>query len=127
MTSICFLFLTGLFAAAYDDKMEWLIVKGVASDRDLSQPVSDDWKYFASTMAASLVANILSNPIVFKEWPHHNQGKCFFFLCFFLLEIKKKVCTSGEASHLSESKRSCSVICYYVTFLHVCIQYVSSC
>ena len=74
--------MTGLFAAAYDDKMEWLIVKGVASDRDLSQSVSDDWKYFASTMAASLVANILSNPIVFKEWPHHNQGKCFFFFCW---------------------------------------------
>ena len=77
MTSTCFLFLTGLFAAAHDDQMEWLIVKGVASDRDLSQSVSDDWKYFASAMAASLVANILSNPIVFKEWPHHNQGKCY--------------------------------------------------
>ena len=71
--------MTGLFAAAYDDKMEWLIVKGVASDRDLSQSVNDDWKSFASTMAASLVANILSNPIVFKEWPHHNQGKWVFF------------------------------------------------
>ena len=72
-------------------------MKGVASDRDLSQSVSDEWKYFASTMAASLVANILSNPIVFKEWPHHNQGKWFFFLVFFFFCWKlKKRCVLQE-------------------------------
>lgn len=69
--------MAGIFAAAYDDKMEWLIVKGVASYRDLSQFLSDAWESFASTMAASLVANILSNPVVFREWPHFKRGKCF--------------------------------------------------
>ena len=68
--------MTGIFAAAYDDKMEWLMVKGVASYRDLSQFLSDDWESFASTMAASVVANILSNPVIFQEWPHYNRGRC---------------------------------------------------
>ena len=67
MNSTCFLFITGLFAAAYDDKVEWIIVKGVASNRGLSQSVSDDRKSFASTMAASLVANILSDAIIFQD------------------------------------------------------------
>ena len=66
--------MTDIFAAAYDGKMEWLIVQGVASGRDLSQSVSDDWKSFASTMAASLVAH-LCDPYVFQEWPHCNQGR----------------------------------------------------
>ena len=69
--------MTDIFAAAYDSKMEWLRVEGVASDSDLSQSVSDDWKSFASTMAASLVAHILCDPYVFQEWPHCNQGQCY--------------------------------------------------
>ena len=68
--------MTDIFAAAYDGKMEWLIVEGVASDGVLSQSVSDDWKSFASTMAASLVANILCDPYVFEGWPHCYQGQC---------------------------------------------------
>ena len=69
--------MTDIFAAAHDGKMEWLLVEGVASDRGLSQSVSDDWKSFASTMAASLVANILCDPYVFQGWPHCNQGQCY--------------------------------------------------
>ena len=70
------LLMTDIFAAAYDGKVEWLIVEGVASDGVHSQSVSDDWKSFASTMAASLVANILCDPSVFKRWPHCFQGQC---------------------------------------------------
>ena len=77
MNSTCFLFIAGLFAAAHDDKVEWLIVKGVASYTGLSQSVSDDRKSFASIMAASLVANILSDAIVFQDWPGCNQGKFY--------------------------------------------------
>ena len=69
--------IAGIFAAAYDDKVEWVIAKGVASYReDHSQSSSDEWFSFGSTMAASLVANILSDPFVFQGWAHCNQGKC---------------------------------------------------
>ena len=75
--SVSFSSLTGIFAAAYDVNVEWLIVKGFASDSGLSQSSVDDWKSFASTMAASLVANILSDSAIFQEWPHCSQGKCY--------------------------------------------------
>ena len=68
--------ISGLYAVAYDDKVEWVIVKGVASFGDPTQPSSGDWKAFASTMAASVVANILNDPHVFQGWPHYSQGKC---------------------------------------------------
>ena len=71
--------MSDVFAAAHDGKMEWLLVEGVASDRGLIQFVSDDWKSFASTMAASLVANILCDPYVFQGWPHYNQGQCYIW------------------------------------------------
>ena len=69
--------MTDIFAAAHDGKMEWLLVEGVASDRVGSQSVSNDWNSFASTMAASLVANILCDPYVFQGWPRCNQGQCY--------------------------------------------------
>ena len=53
-----------------------MIVKGVASFGDLTQPSSGDWMAFASTMAASVVANILNDPRVFLGWPHYSQGNC---------------------------------------------------
>ena len=66
--------ISGFFAEAYDGELEWGIVKGVASFGEQSS--SGDWVSFASAMAASVVANILSEPIVFREWPHYRQGKC---------------------------------------------------
>ena len=70
------LFLTsGVYAAAYDANIEWLIVKGVASYFHQSQSATDKWKSFASAMAASVVAKMLNDPTVFQEWPHYNQGK----------------------------------------------------
>ncbi|XP_068749066.1 death domain-containing ATP nucleosidase-like [Montipora capricornis] len=65
----------GVFAAAYDEKVEWVIVKSVASFVNQTQPSSSEWMSFASTMAASVVAKIISDPAVFKDWPHCNQGK----------------------------------------------------
>ena len=64
---------TGVFAAAHDLKTEWVVVKGIRNYADSSQLAKDEWVVFASVMAASVVANILSNPIVFKEWPNY-QG-----------------------------------------------------
>ena len=70
------LFLTsGVYAAAYDADIDWVIVKGVASYFHQSQSGTSEWMSFASAMAASVVAKILNDPAVFREWPHCNQGK----------------------------------------------------
>ncbi|XP_068733206.1 NLR family CARD domain-containing protein 4-like isoform X2 [Montipora capricornis] len=63
----------GVFAAAYDEKVEWVVVKGVASFVNQTQLSRSEWMSFASTMAASVVANMLNDPVVFQEWPHCNQ------------------------------------------------------
>ncbi|XP_068673041.1 NLR family CARD domain-containing protein 3-like isoform X3 [Montipora foliosa] len=64
----------GVFAAAYDEKVEWVVVKGVASFVNQTQLSRSEWMSFASTMAASVVAKMLNDPVVFQEWPHCNQG-----------------------------------------------------
>ncbi|XP_044167311.1 uncharacterized protein LOC122951348, partial [Acropora millepora] len=64
----------GVFAAAYDEKVEWVVVKGVARFVDETQLSRSEWMSFASTMAASVVAKMLNDPVVFQEWPHCNQG-----------------------------------------------------
>ena len=66
--------LTGLFAAARDMNIEWVIVKGISHFSDDSNTSDESWKSFASIMAASVVSNMLNNPVVFKEWPHY-EGK----------------------------------------------------
>ena len=66
-----FLLLTGLFAAAHDMNIEWVIVKGISYFSDDSNTPDESWKSFASIMAASLVFNMLNDPVVFKEWPHY--------------------------------------------------------
>ncbi|XP_044179805.1 uncharacterized protein LOC114960800 [Acropora millepora] len=65
----------GVYAAAYDANIEWVIVKGVASYFHQSQSTTSEWTSFASTMAASVSAKMLSDPTIFREWPHYNQGK----------------------------------------------------
>ncbi|XP_044172459.1 uncharacterized protein LOC122956826, partial [Acropora millepora] len=65
----------GLYAAAYDANIEWVIVKGVASYFHQSQSATSEWMSFASTMAASMVAKMLKDPTVFREWPHYNRGR----------------------------------------------------
>ena len=78
----------GLFAAAHDVNIEWVIVKGISHFSDDSNAPNESWKSFASIMAASLVSNMLNDPVVFKEWPHYegmshpcseiiDRDKCF--------------------------------------------------
>jgi len=62
-------YLLGIFTAAHDLKSEWVVVKGVSCFADSS--ANKLWETFASVMAASLVSNILSDPFVFEQWPHH--------------------------------------------------------
>ena len=63
----------GIFTAAFDTQIEWLIVKGIAGYADCAQLTSESWPSCASVMAASLVTHILSDPVVFRSWPHY-QG-----------------------------------------------------
>ncbi|XP_044164929.1 uncharacterized protein LOC122948899 [Acropora millepora] len=63
----------GVYAAAYDANVEWVIVKGVASYFHQSQSATSEWMSFASAMAASVVAKMLKDPAVFQEWRHYNQ------------------------------------------------------
>ena len=54
-----------------------MIVKGIAGYGDLSQSSKPDWVSFASTMAASVAANILSDPVIFEKWPHYDPSKFY--------------------------------------------------
>jgi len=73
------LFLTsGVYSAAYDANIEWVIVKGVASYFNQGQSATSEWMSFASTMAASVVAKMLNDPAVFQKWPHYSPGKSHY-------------------------------------------------
>ncbi len=65
-----FIIVAGLFAAAFDVGIEWLIAKGIADFADGNESVTAPWQTFASVMAASVVFNFLSDANVFREWPH---------------------------------------------------------
>ncbi|CAH3141034.1 unnamed protein product, partial [Porites lobata] len=64
----------GVFVAAHDMKIEWVIVKGVSQFANDLDPPNNLWKSFACTMAASLVFNMLNDPLVFKNWPHFDNN-----------------------------------------------------
>jgi len=68
----CFL---GIFVAAHDLKIEWVIVKGVSGFAGGVGNPNESWKTFACVMAASVVFNMLRDPVVYKQWPHY-QGVC---------------------------------------------------
>ncbi len=92
----------GVFTAAFDDQIEWLVVKGITDYADGTECVSESWRPFASVMAASVVAKILSDPVVFRGWRHYD-GKC----CFPLAEerIKRKMFFSHTSGSLGASVR----------------------
>nr|XP_058957825.1 NLR family CARD domain-containing protein 3-like [Pocillopora verrucosa] len=62
----------GVYAAAHDFKTEWVVVKGIKDFADEMQSSSEKWKQIACVMAASVVANILNDPVIFQDWPHFN-------------------------------------------------------
>ena len=80
-------FVLGLFAAAQDLDVQWIAIKGVSDYANETKSESDSWRRFASVMAASLTAEILSDYFRFQNWPHYG-GERFFF---FFLEITSKV------------------------------------
>ncbi|KAL9979064.1 hypothetical protein ACROYT_G016661 [Oculina patagonica] len=67
----------GIFTAAFDDQIEWLVVKGITDYADGTECISENWSPFGSVMAASVVANILSDPVVFRGWCHYKASTPF--------------------------------------------------
>ena len=63
----------GLYAAAHDLRIEWVVIKGVSDYAGDNKSASDHWRPFSSLMASSLVAHILSNANVFQKWPHYKK------------------------------------------------------
>ena len=59
--------------AAHDLDVEWVVIKGVSDFADGKKSETDSWRPFASTMAASLTAHILSDAIVFEDWAHYGS------------------------------------------------------
>ena len=78
--------LSGVFAAAHDLNTEWILIKGIKDYANASQSSSDEWGVFASVMAVSVVANILSDHVVFQEWPRYNQGNSFYFPSYLCIQ-----------------------------------------
>ena len=64
----------GLYAASRDLLMEWAVIKGVSDFADGKNSATNAWRRFASIMAASLTAHILSDPIPFEHLAHY-EGK----------------------------------------------------
>lgn len=65
----------GIFAAATDLKMEWVVIKGVSDYADGNKSKTEEWQPVASVMAASVVANMLKFPGVLKDWEHYRGLK----------------------------------------------------
>lgn len=87
--SLSFL-VSGVYSAAHDLKMEWVVVKGISGYADGSE-VKESWKTFASVTAASLVVSILNKCSIFDDWPHY-KGKqisitLFSWLQFICLQL----------------------------------------
>ena len=63
-----------MFAAAHIAKIEWVVVKGIKDFADETQSSSKKWKEVACVMAASVVAKILNDPVIFKDWRRSNRS-----------------------------------------------------
>lgn len=61
----------GLYTATAETGLEWAVIKGVSDFADDNKSNTDKWRAFASQMSASVVVNMLSDPGVFDDWPHH--------------------------------------------------------
>ncbi|PFX26711.1 E3 ubiquitin-protein ligase DZIP3 [Stylophora pistillata] len=60
----------GVGSHLFDFKMEWVFVKGIKDFVDDRHSSSEKWTQIACVMAASVVANILSDPVIFQDWRH---------------------------------------------------------
>ena len=74
------LYVLGVFSAAHELKMEWVVIKGISGYADGTE-TKENWQTFASVTAASLVVSILKECSIFEHWPHY-EGKQIHFDLF---------------------------------------------
>ena len=79
--------MAGIFTAAFDSEIEWLLVKGIADFADGAHMTTESWCSCASVMAASLVKHILGNPAVFRSWPHFDGNVSVIIMVFEILTL----------------------------------------
>ena len=83
----------GLYAAAHDMDIEWIVIKGISDYADGTKSETDSWKQFASLMAASLTAHILSDTIVFQDWHHYGSAsECWTFRARVFTYFSNAIC-----------------------------------
>ena len=66
-------YVSGVFSAAHELKMEWVVIKGISGYADGTE-TKENWQTFASVTAASLVVSILNQSSIFEDWPYY-KGK----------------------------------------------------
>lgn len=62
----------GVYTAAHDLDIEWTVIKGISGYAN-GRNESNSWRTFASLMAASLTAHILSDAIPFQDMRHYRS------------------------------------------------------
>ena len=72
------IFVSEIFSAAHDLKMEWVAVKGISGYADGTE-TKENWQTFASVTSASLVVSILNQCSIFEDWPHYKGKQINFF------------------------------------------------
>ena len=73
------LYVLGVFSAAHELKMEWVVIKGISGYADGTES-KENWQTFASVTAASLVVSILNQCSIFEDWPHYKGKQISFYL-----------------------------------------------
>ena len=110
-----------MFTAAHDLKMEWVVIKGVSDYADGTASSTKHWRPFASVMAASVVNNILREPVVFEQWPHYqtngvrespNQGTWGWSLSKDFLIFSATVVTSELSTVNTDAIATCRRIAF---------------
>ena len=86
-----------MFAAAHDLGIEWIVIKGISDYAGGSKSKESSWRPFASLMAASVTAHILSDAIIFQDWPH--------------FECTSKYTEQLESVHYLPMAVSCFALC----------------
>ncbi|CAH3117385.1 unnamed protein product, partial [Pocillopora meandrina] len=113
----------GVFSAAHELKMEWVVIKGISGYADGTE-TKETWQTFASVTAASLVVSILKECSIFEDWPHY-KGKQINFVIFFSMWEKENfyqaTCFLSTDSSVTEFWEWCrnQLMAFYNTMCQV--------
>ncbi|PFX14539.1 hypothetical protein AWC38_SpisGene21301 [Stylophora pistillata] len=63
----------GVSILAHHLEMKWVVIKGISGYPDETE-AEENWKTFASVMAASVVISIVNDCSIFGDWPHYKDS-----------------------------------------------------